>query len=201
MGVFKAFFDKRGTTLQGGTSLSLQNANLSQPIRLFCQRVTQSLSKQIIKQKHIVMKKLVVLFFSMLITIVLNAQDSQEIPRKAPKYKDLKKESKYHPSNYDKDVHRMRGYAPTPVGMGFASFFIPGLGQFIESEGAAGGGFMGAWVGSALIFPPLILPTGIWSSVHAVRRAKAQNLYYYYLLEDLKKFDKKLREDHGNITK
>ena len=40
MGVFEAFFDKRGTTLQGGTSLGLQNANLSQPIRLFCRRVT-----------------------------------------------------------------------------------------------------------------------------------------------------------------
>ena len=109
----------------------------------------------------------------------------KEIPANL-KYKELKRIYNYR--DYDKDV-----YGRTPRGLGFASFFVPGLGECINNEWGRGLGkffpcfalnIAGAYFlyyeelyeVSLACYAASIL-VNIWSVVDAVRITKGKNLY------------------------
>mgnify|MGYP001305453089 CR=1 FL=1 len=71
--------------------------------------------------------------------------------------------------------------APKSPGLALiASFFIPGLGQFINGDGAKGAIFLAAYVISwilcfVLIGIPLVFATWVWSMIDAYTSATAWN--------------------------
>ena len=136
------------------------------------------------------MKKFIVTCIIALVAISVTF--AQVTRRQIPKYKKLKKEYKVS------DFNKQGIYAYNPAGLGVASFFVPGLGQFIEGEPGAGGGFLGGYI-AGLFIPyvniAVVIGVPIWSAIHAAKVAKIKNAKWQNMLKDLKAFDIKLRND------
>lgn len=131
------------------------------------------------------MKKIILLLAVMMIGYTASAQTPEGICP-GMKYKELKEYYNY------KDYVKAPDQYRSPVGVGIASFVIPGLGQMICGEGWRGVAYLGGWLASHFVtlcgiaeLNDYIYYAGITgavamraiSTVGATRIAKVKNMY------------------------
>ena len=131
------------------------------------------------------MKRFILVLAAMLIGYVASAQYTEKI-EPGMKYKELKEYYNY------KDYVKEPDQAHSPVGVGIASYLIPGLGEMICGSGWRGAVFMGGWLAchycclsSLLELSDAMYYTGIVgaqairiiSCIDATRVAKVKNMY------------------------
>jgi hypothetical protein len=131
------------------------------------------------------MKRFVLILAVLFIGYSASAQTPEGI-QPGMKYKDLKE---YYSC---KDYTKMPDQYRSPVGVGVASYLIPGLGEMISGEGWRGVAFMGGWLACHYVTLVGIFELSdaiYWSSivgaqalriiscVDATRVAKVKNMY------------------------
>ena len=131
------------------------------------------------------MKRFILVLAALLIGYVASAQYQEKI-EPGMKYKELKEYYNY------KDYVKEPDQAHSPVGVGIASYLIPGLGEMICGSGWRGAAFMGGWLACHFVslvgiaeLSDAIYYSGIAgaqalriiSCIDATRVAKVKNMY------------------------
>ena len=131
------------------------------------------------------MKRFILVLAAMLIGYVASAQYQEKI-EPGMKYKELKEYYNY------KDYVKEPDQAHSPVGVGIASYLIPGLGEMICGSGWRGAAFMGGWLAchycciasimelsDAMYYTSILGAQAIRiiSCIDATRVAKVKNMY------------------------
>lgn len=131
------------------------------------------------------MKRFILVFAALLIGYVASAQYTENI-EPGMKYRELKE---YYSC---KDYTKAPDQAHSPVGVGIASYLIPGLGEMICGEGWRGVAFTGGWLAchfitivgianlsDAIYYSSIVGAQAIRiiSCIDAVRVAKVKNMY------------------------